>query len=103
MGGSVPFEVALAARLDLIKPSRSDFASCLEAHPPPLTNGKVNSRGLAPAATGFSTTNAGIAELVEALHAKGTDVYLVSGGFRLVGDKSRAARFIYHSISDVSR
>merc|ERR1712216_639693 len=50
--------------MDLIKPSRSDFANCLEAHPPPLTNG--------------------IAELVDALHAKGTDVYLVSGGFRLM-------------------
>jgi len=64
MGGSVKFEDALAARLELIKPSRSDIAECLAAHPPQL--------------------NAGVAELVELLHARGTAVYLVSGGFRLM-------------------
>ena len=64
MGGSVPFEEALAARLELIKPSQSDIAACLAAHPPQL--------------------NAGVAEMIELLHARGTAVYLVSGGFRLM-------------------
>jgi hypothetical protein len=39
MGGDVPFEVALAARLELIKPSMKDFDDCLAANPPPLTPG----------------------------------------------------------------
>merc|ERR1719231_2183852 len=32
MGGDVKFEDALKARLELIKPSRADVASCLAAH-----------------------------------------------------------------------
>jgi phosphoserine phosphatase len=61
MGGSVPFQDALASRLDLIRPSAATLASFLAAHPPRLSPG--------------------IAALVAALHAKGKDVYLVSGGF----------------------
>ena len=64
MNGNVKFEDALAARLDLIKPSRDDISSCLAAHPPRLTPG--------------------VSDLVAALHARGSVVYLVSGGFRLV-------------------
>lgn len=64
MGGSTPFREALQARLDLIKPSRDDIAACLAAHPPQLSPG--------------------VADLISGLHARGTDVYLVSGGFRLV-------------------
>ncbi|BBN01816.1 phosphoserine phosphatase [Marchantia polymorpha subsp. ruderalis] len=62
MGGSVPFEVALAARLDLFKPSASDVAKLLASKPPRLSTG--------------------IKDLVNKLHSKGTHVYLVSGGFR---------------------
>ncbi|KAG6551880.1 hypothetical protein Mapa_006495 [Marchantia paleacea] len=62
MGGSVPFEVALAARLDLFKPSASDVAKLLASKPPRLSPG--------------------IKDLVNKLHSKGTHVYLVSGGFR---------------------
>lgn len=64
MGGGVKFEDALAARLNIIQPSKSDIASCLAKHPLRLTPG--------------------IADLVKALHSRGTHVYLVSGGFRLM-------------------
>ena len=61
MGGSVPFEEALAARLDLIRPSAADVARFLAEHPPRLSPG--------------------IAALVAALRARGAAVFLVSGGF----------------------
>jgi phosphoserine phosphatase len=61
MGGTVPFQDALTARLDLIRPSRQLLAGCLAAHPPRLTPG--------------------IADLVAALERRGTHVYLISGGF----------------------
>ncbi len=61
MGGAVPFQDALAARLDLIRPSAAQLAAFLAAHPPRLSPG--------------------IAQLVEALHARGAAVFLVSGGF----------------------
>ena len=61
MGGSVPFQDALAARLELINPSAAAVATFLAEHPPRLSPG--------------------IAELVAALHAGGKDVFLVSGGF----------------------
>ncbi|RWR83217.1 phosphoserine phosphatase, chloroplastic [Cinnamomum micranthum f. kanehirae] len=62
MGGSVPFEEALAARLSLFNPSLSQLHDFLDKRPPRISPG--------------------IAELVEKLKAKKTDVYLVSGGFR---------------------
>ena len=62
MGGNVPFEHALAQRLNLIRPSRAMVNQCLAAHPPRLTPG--------------------VGELIRRLHARGTHVYLVSGGFR---------------------
>ena len=61
MGGSVLFQDALRARLDLIRPSRQLVDSCLIAHPPMLTPG--------------------IAELIRGLERRGTHVYLISGGF----------------------
>jgi phosphoserine phosphatase len=61
MGGTVPFHEALQARLELIRPSRSLVDGCLRAHPPRLTPG--------------------IAELVAALRARATPVFLVTGGF----------------------
>lgn len=66
MGGSMKFEDALAARLELIQPSRHDVAACLAAHPFALSPG--------------------LEGLVQALQARGTAVYLVSGGFRLMID-----------------
>ena len=62
MGGSVPFHVALEARLNLFKPSRKDVEDCLAKHPLQLTPG--------------------IPELMKKLQDKGKHVYLVSGGFR---------------------
>jgi len=61
MGGAVRFEDALRERLALIRPSRDLIERCLRAHPPRLTPG--------------------IDRLIAALHARGTPVYLVSGGF----------------------
>jgi phosphoserine phosphatase len=62
MGGSVKFEDALADRLKIIQPSNEDVRNCLREHPFRLTKG--------------------IKQLIDALHNKGTHVYLVSGGFR---------------------
>ncbi|CAM9643536.1 unnamed protein product [Laminaria digitata] len=62
MGGSMPFQDALKARLDLMTPSRGLVVRCLEEHPPRLSPG--------------------IPELVSLLHSRGVTVYLVSGGFR---------------------
>lgn len=62
MGGSVPFEEALAARLSLFKPSLSQVQDFLEKRPPRLSPG--------------------IEELVKKLRTHRTDVYLISGGFR---------------------
>ncbi|KDP31347.1 hypothetical protein JCGZ_11723 [Jatropha curcas] len=62
MGGSVPFEEALAARLSLFKPSLSQVQDFLEKRPPKISPG--------------------IDELVKKLKAKSTNVYLISGGFR---------------------
>ena len=61
MGGAVRFEDALRERLELIRPSQALIADCLRAHPPRLSPG--------------------IDRLIAALHARGTTVYLVSGGF----------------------
>ncbi|CAM9463296.1 unnamed protein product [Ectocarpus sp. 4 AP-2014] len=62
MGGSMPFQDALKARLDLMTPSQEMVDLCLREHPPRLSPG--------------------ISELVSALHERGVVVYLVSGGFR---------------------
>jgi phosphoserine phosphatase len=62
MGGHALFQDALRDRLALITPSAADIAEMLKSHPPTLTSG--------------------IAEVVSLLQARGTHVYLVSGGFR---------------------
>lgn len=62
MGGGVPFEDALTARLDLIRPQRQQLEELLAAHEAPLTPG--------------------ISELVHTFEARGTHVHLISGGFR---------------------
>jgi phosphoserine phosphatase len=77
MGGDVKFEVALEARLQLIAPSRKSIDDCLAVHPPVLTPG--------------------VADLVAALKNDGKDVYLVSGGFRLV--RASRAEYRVHSTS----
>ncbi|KAL7223105.1 hypothetical protein ACSBR1_024727 [Camellia fascicularis] len=62
MGGSVPFEEALSARLSLFNPSLTQVQDFLEKHPPRISPG--------------------IDELVKKQKAKNTAVYLISGGFR---------------------
>jgi len=73
MGGSVPFHEALAARLAVMRPSRSQLEAMLAAHPP--------SEMLTP----------GIAELIQALTARKKRVFLVSGGFRQMIEPVAAA------------
>jgi hypothetical protein len=65
MGGSALFEDTFRDRLHLIQPSAQDIDRCLAAHP--------------------FEVSPGVAEVVERLHARGTIVYLVSGGLRQVG------------------
>jgi len=62
MGGGIPFEEALAARLGIMEPSFEAVQAYVANNPPKLSPG--------------------IAELVTALKASGKEVYLVSGGFR---------------------
>uniref|UniRef100_A0A7S4HLU8 phosphoserine phosphatase n=2 Tax=Odontella aurita TaxID=265563 RepID=A0A7S4HLU8_9STRA len=64
MEGDTKFEDALAARLDIIRPSRASIENCLRDHPLRLSPN--------------------VDVLIEKLNEKGTDVYLVSGGFRLM-------------------
>ncbi|EQC33309.1 phosphoserine phosphatase SerB [Saprolegnia diclina VS20] len=66
MNGGVKFEDALAARLNIIQPSKAAIDACLAAHPP----------------TKYLTK--GIQRLIQELQARSIDVYLVSGGFRLM-------------------
>jgi len=62
MEGNTKFEDALAARLDIMKPSQHAIDKCLKEHP-----------------LQFSP---GIEKLVELLNLAQVDVYLISGGFR---------------------
>ena len=88
MGGQVLFQDALAARLDLIQPSKSDITTYLEQRD--------------KLATGFSSADKtyrltpGVQSLVNKLHAKGKIVYLISGGFRQV--RVQSSRFAMTSV-----
>jgi len=64
MEGGMKFQDALALRLDLLRPSKQSIENCLRDRPLQLTDG--------------------VEELVSQLHAAGKDVYLVSGGFRMM-------------------
>jgi len=64
MDGNTKFEDALAARLEIIQPSRASIEKCLIEHPLKLSPG--------------------IDRLVDALSACGKDVFLISGGFRIM-------------------
>jgi len=64
MDGNTKFEDALAARLAIIEPSRQSIEKCLVDNPLQLSPG--------------------VETLINALNERGTDVYLVSGGFRIM-------------------
>lgn len=64
MGGGISFRTALSERLSIINVSKEKLHSFIEKNPPQLTPG--------------------IRELVAALHKQGTDVYLISGGFKRI-------------------
>ena len=62
MGGSMLFQDALAARLDLIQPSKAELQEFMSKAPLKLSDG--------------------VKDVIDHLHSKGVLVYLVSGGFR---------------------
>lgn len=64
MQGGMKFQDALQQRLDALQPSRQQILDCIAQHPAPLTPG--------------------VETLVQKLHTRGTHVYLVSGGFRIM-------------------
>jgi phosphoserine phosphatase len=64
MDGGMKFQDALAQRLELLKPSRKQILNCLKQNPLILTTG--------------------IKKLIHTLQSKNIDVYLVSGGFRIM-------------------
>ncbi|XP_028856219.1 phosphoserine phosphatase [Denticeps clupeoides] len=64
MGGSMTFKTALKERLSIIKCSREQVNKLITDHPPQLTPG--------------------IKELVDVLHQRGVNVFLISGGFRCI-------------------
>ena len=64
MGGTSSFKTSLEDRLNLIKPTSKEIEQLLQEHPSPLSPN--------------------IATSVDKLHGRGTHVYLVSGGFRVM-------------------
>ena len=64
MEGNTKFDEALSTRLSIMKPSRESILKCLDEHP-----------------LQFSP---GIERLIDILSERGTSVYLVSGGFRIM-------------------
>jgi hypothetical protein len=69
MGGTTSFTTALDTRLKIIQPTTSMMAEFLKIHPFTLTPH--------------------VAEVISGLQARGTHVYLVSGGFTQVGALAR--------------
>lgn len=65
MEGDVKFQDAMAARLEFMQPSKVSLARCLEDE-------------------GLPHLSDGVAAVVARLHGRGTHVYLVSGGFRIM-------------------
>ncbi|BES95660.1 phosphoserine phosphatase [Nesidiocoris tenuis] len=64
MGGSMGFRESLSTRLNIIRPSMARIQEFIRVHPPTLSDH--------------------IKELVNCLHRRGTNVYLISGGFRSI-------------------
>jgi len=64
MEGGLPFQDALALRLNLLQPSRRNIQDCLQQHPFQLTPG--------------------VADFIQSLQQAQKQVYLVSGGFRIM-------------------
>lgn len=64
MEGGMKFQDALAARLEVLQPSKEQILQCLQNTPLELTPG--------------------VEDFINKLHSRGTDVYLVSGGFRIM-------------------
>lgn len=64
MEGDTKFQDALKLRLDLMKPSKTEIETCLKEQPLELTTG--------------------VEALMKSLQAKNVDIWLVSGGFRIM-------------------
>ena len=64
MEGGLAFQDALKARLDLLQPSKPSILQCLKEKPFELSHG--------------------VQDLMQALQQKNVDIWLVSGGFRIM-------------------
>merc|ERR1719443_2714068 len=81
MGGKVTFRKALADRLQLIKPSRQQIEAVVSK-------------------PGLIRLTPGMRELVRQLQARGTEVFLVSGGFHELIDP--VAKMLNIPVSNVT-
>lgn len=96
MGGTVLFQDALRQRLNIMQTSQQKVQEFLAAHPPRISKGKAAydyagcrlciANLCFPWARNFNCSPAGIPELVSLLQSRGTGVFLVSGGFRVIID-----------------
>ena len=64
MEGGMPFQDALQARLEILQPSRQSILNCLKEQTFALTDG--------------------VRDVMQALQQKKVDIWLVSGGFRIM-------------------
>lgn len=94
MEGGLPYEKALEARLDVMKPSRQDIDAFLRQHPPRLSPRASPPRRRRPYVTlhPISASDqpppppralaADVATVLDSLRRRGVQAFLVSGGFR---------------------
>lgn len=81
MAGGCSFREALSQRLEMIQPSKKLVSEYLKLHPPRLTPGIKSVLSSLYCCNPFQPALLFKRELVKTLHARDSDVYLVSGGF----------------------
>lgn len=89
MQGDVSFEDSLELRLGLMQPSADQVQDFLEAHPAHLSPGKTSKACcvlclLFEAQGVRHSSHADVADLIFEMQRRGTDIFLVSGGFRAI-------------------
>ena len=91
MQGDVSFEESLELRLGLMQPSKDQVQKFLQARPAHLSPGEIHKACCVCCVIRFTAPHAirpipyaGVADLIFQLHQRGTDVFLVSGGFRAI-------------------
>lgn len=91
MQGDVSFEESLQLRLGLMRPSIDQVQEFLKAHPAHLSPGMFDTACRVSSVGCFNVPHAtrhlpcaGVADLIFKLQQRGTDIFLVSGGFRAI-------------------